>query len=488
MRRNLPLSKPTPLWILISVGVGLGAVILPYPLFMALITVMIFLITGLITPIAALVILLVFAPLRTLLLTELSFYLPIDIGQALAALFLLVALWWRQSAGKSVWALPSPIYLPLILFILLSIPSMAMASSLSAWLSEWLKWVVMLIFALAISALGRYQSWEAILFALIISGIANACVGYYIFFGGSGADHLLINDRFFRAFGTFGQPNPFGGFMGLLAPLALMTTIGYIQRAYNYWRKTNSVTTQQITAILFYASATLLLVGGVFISWSRGAWLGFLFACGFLAFALPKRLKTSLLYSGMLATIVLALWFSGLMPDAIVQRVSSSTEEFFAFDDMRGVDITPDNYAVAERLAHWQAAINMATENPWLGVGLGHYEIAYNRYRLINWDEPLGHAHNFYLNILAEAGIIGFLSYIGLWVSITSFTWKARRHPDFLARAVTVGLLGCWFYLAFHSLLDNLFVNNLFIHLGVMLGILVIIERDTRYTLPAEQL
>ncbi len=49
----------------------------------------------------------------------------------------------------------------------------------------------------------------------------NALIGLYEFFGGSGALVLLIDNRFSRAFGTFGQPNPFGGFMGLLAPVAL---------------------------------------------------------------------------------------------------------------------------------------------------------------------------------------------------------------------------------------------------------------------------
>jgi O-antigen ligase len=118
----------------------------------------------------------------------------------------------------------------------------------------------------------------------------------------------------------------------------------------------------------------------------------------------------------------------------------------------------------------------MAQANPWLGVGFGNYEVAYSNYNLINWKLALGHAHNYYLNVFAETGIIGLISYVALWLSVMLLTWRTRRHPDPLARLIAVGLLGTWTYLAVHSLTDNLYVNNLFLHLGVMLGILALLH------------
>ncbi|MEO1645894.1 MAG: hypothetical protein AAFR67_11945, partial [Chloroflexota bacterium] len=81
---------------------------------------------------------------------------------------------------------------------------------------------------------------------------------------------------------------------------------------------------------------------------------------------------------------------------------------------------------------------------------------------------------NYYLNILAEAGIIGFLFYAGMWLCIVWVTWYGCQHPDVLMRSFVVGLMGSWAYLSFHSLLDNLYVNNVFLHLGVMLGLLAL--------------
>jgi putative inorganic carbon (hco3(-)) transporter len=159
---------------------------------------------------------------------------------------------------------------------------------------------------------------------------------------------------------------------------------------------------------------------------------------------------------------------------------SSSTAEFFAFEDVRGVDITPDNYAIAERLAHWQAAINMITAHPFLGVGFGNYATAYPSYQLINWIEPLGHAHNYYLNIFAEVGIIGLLVYGKVWITIFRMTWEATFHPDTLSRLVIIGLLGSWVYLSVHSFFDNLYVNNIFLHLAVMLSIIVLVLKEAK--------
>jgi hypothetical protein len=45
---------------------------------------------------------------------------------------------------------------------------------------------------------------------------------------------------------------------------------------------------------------------------------------------------------------------------------------------------------------------------------------------------------------------------------------------------VTVGLLGTWIYLAAHSLTDNLYVNNLFLHLGIMIGTVSLLYNQVR--------
>jgi O-antigen ligase len=145
------------------------------------------------------------------------------------------------------------------------------------------------------------------------------------------------------------------------------------------------------TAALFGGAAALML-GGLFVSFSRGAWLGAAAAALALAFALPRRnwQGLALVAAGGLAAGGLAL--AGLLPASITSRLGDLTD-FTTVEDVRGVEIRTDNFAIVERLAHWQAAAGMVRDYPWLGVGLGNYGPVYPRYALVNWPNALGHAH-----------------------------------------------------------------------------------------------
>lgn len=430
-----------------------------------------------ITPLAAFFALLILSPMRTLIETESPLHLPLDIGQI--TVLVLLAVWFvlRVARGqrllRPVW---SPIYIPLLGFLAAVGLTVFNAVSFGAWLNEWLKWAIILLLVVLVL---DFRRWEWLIFGLTLAGAGNALIGVYIFFGGSGALHLLINDRFFRAFGTFGQPNPFGGFMGLLAPLAVTTLMGHTWLLWQHYRRTRQVSGIELTLTLYYAVAAGIISAGLFFSWSRGSWLGFAVSMLIVVLAVPRRFWQSALMLGVLTGAVIILWTSGRLPATVVDRINSATAEIFSFDDVRGVDVTPENYAVVERLAHWQAALNMARANWWTGIGFGNYDVAYDQYRLLGWIFSLGHAHNYYLNVMAEAGIIGLSAYLVLWAGIFGLTWRARQHPDLLGRLTATGLLGTWTYLAIHSLTDNLYVNNIFLHLGIMLGITALLYQQT---------
>jgi putative inorganic carbon (hco3(-)) transporter len=475
---------PAFLWCTVATAFGLLIATQSLAIIVVALAVTTFVLLAAITPLAPLAMLLTLAPLRTLIATEASFQLPLDIGQivfaGMLAAWVAHSLAQRNTLPRIRW---SPVYIPLLMFIVVGGLSAFSAFSLASWLNEWLKWVQMLILvAFVLSVAPQQRRWEWLLFTLAMSGLANALVGIYEFFGGSGADHLLIADFAaprFRAFGTFGQPNPFGGFMGLLIPICAMAALGYMVRL---WQSKHDARRlwQMAGLAFFYAITTVFLIAGIGVSWSRGAWLGFAASMGVVALTVPRRAWVGLTLIALLGLIFGALWFAGSLPASIVARINSATEEYFTISDVRGVDISPANYPVVERLAHWQAALNMARAHPWLGVGLGNYEVVYPIYRLINWKFPLGHAHNYYLNIFAETGIIGILVYGKVWIGILWLNWRARRHPDVFARLVTGGILGTWTYLFVHSIFDNLYVNNLFLHLGLILGLLAVLYNQAR--------
>lgn len=462
-------------WLVLALCAALITALLPVDLVFVCLTAAILVVAALITPLAGAAALLVLAPLRTLIATEAALALPLDIGQI--ALLLVLGAWLireialRGGFPRLSW---SPFMLPVLLFLGIAGLTAFSAQSIGLWLSEWLKWAQIAILLVFVRCAAGRASWRWFLAALVAAGAANAVIGIYQFFGGSGALHLLVGDRFFRAFGTFGQPNPFGGFMGLLLPLAVTGALASIHT----FRAAPG--RRHLLAVSFYVLSSALMLGGLLMSWSRGAWLGFSAAAVVLVTAMPRQLWRGIMLVLVGLGVALTIWLAGWLPSALVERATSATAELFTFGDVRGVSITTENYAVVERLSHWQAALSMARSHPWLGVGLGNYEYAYPTYRLINWPEPLGHAHNYYLNVLAEGGLIGLIGYGKVWLLTVMLTWRALRHPDTAARLTVAGLLGSWSYLLVHSLFDNLYVNNVFLHLGVMLGIASLLYDDAR--------
>ncbi|TVR22233.1 MAG: O-antigen ligase family protein [Anaerolineaceae bacterium] len=434
-----------------------------------------FLLIGLLSftkPVVALIFLLTLAPARTLIATESPIALPLDIGQMLFLFFIGVWLSRHIMSRQTPLRLPAlPVVFALVGFIVLTALTVFNATSLSHWLTEWFKWVI--AFVMLVYTINSKVSYSWLVFALTVAGVAQAIVGIYIFFGGSGADHLMIPGDFFRAFGTFGQPNPFGGFMGIIAPLTLMMTLGY---THLYLLKSRDI--RYLAIAMFYAIASVIIVSALIASWSRGAWLGFVASSTIVLVALPRRTWQNVIVLLVLAVLGSSVLISGILPAIIAERLTSAVQDLLVIRDVRGVFITIENYAVIERLAHWQTAIAMTTDHPWLGVGMGNYDVAYANYSLLNWPLSLQHAHNYYLNVLGEAGIIGLAGYLALFVTIFASSWHARTHPDIISRYIVIGLIGTWTYLSIHSFLDNLYVNNVFIHVGVMLGLLVALHRD----------
>jgi O-antigen ligase len=464
------------IWLLVVVIVGVIVATQSVLVSAAALAVVSLSVLSVITPLVAIMALLVLAPMRTLIATEAQLDLPVDIGQMIFVVVVISYFAGRvvRSASLMQW-FRSPLVYVMTTYVLVLGLSVFNVMSVSVWFSEWLKWLqLLLMLVIALNVMVGLR-WEWLVFGVVVAALANALVGIYEFLGGSGALHLLVEGRYFRAFGTFGQPNPFGGFMGFVLPLSVMVALGYLARLWRTWHLWAGRLWLCVFLAIFYSVCSVILLVGVVASWSRGAWLGLIGALSVVVVFLPRDRLRGLVLLVSVAGLSILLWVGGLIPSALIERVNGSTAELLSFRDVRGVDIDSRNYAVIERLAHWQAALNMARDRFLFGVGFGNYEVAYGTYRLFNWLEPLGHAHNYYFNLLAETGVVGLLAYGKVLLSVFFVAWRASCHPDSSARLVVLGIMGSWCYLMVHSLFDNLYVSNLFLHFGLMLGVLAVL-------------
>jgi putative inorganic carbon (HCO3(-)) transporter len=297
---------------------------------------------------------------------------------------------------------------------------------------------------------------------------------------GIGPLGFQLSQGVYRAYGTFEQPNPFAGFIGLGLPIAIaLVTWCVVRGAWfsRYTRHSSLITRHsspvtRYSLLVIYAIITALLALALYLSFSRGAWLGAVAAIGAMIAFVPRRWWIGVGLVAMAVALLVGLSSAGLLPSSISERLADAGD-ILQIRDVRGVAINDANYALIERQAHWQAAINMLTEHPWTGVGFSNYQPVYEQYRLLNWPMPLGHAHNIYLNIAAETGIPGLISYLILWATIFVVTLQKIRRSHGIHRAIAIGLMGTWVHLSTHMLVDNLYVNNTHLMIGALFGLLV---------------
>lgn len=420
-------------------------------------------------------------------------------GAAVGGVELLIAAvagaWLLRGLARRDVRLPrAPLLLPMLVFVGALLLSLLSATSMPAAFKEVVKWlevvaVYMLGLAFAAEAgenRGRYVAALAV--AVILAGTLEALAGIAQSVLRVGPpSYAILGGRLWRAFGEFGQPNPFGGFMNLTLMPVLSGLVGLALVGRRMGRGNGQAGAWRSQALV----APLLLVSGVILglglalSWSRGAWIGavvggVVVTLGWLALTLARpaadavaatrRRAVGALWVLALVGLVLALvGAANLIPAGVTGRLGSVGEYLGGFD-VTNIQVTDDNFAVVERVAHWYAAGGMWADHFWTGVGAGNYATAYPEYRVPRWTDPLGHAHNFYLNIGAEAGFVGFLAYLlFVVVAMAHQAQVAARRTDWARRALALGVLGALAATAAHNVFDNLYVHSMGVYVALLL-------------------
>lgn len=390
----------------------------------------------------------------------------VSVGVTEALVALVLGAWvMRLIARREIRTELPRLTLPLVLFLGALGLSTFGASSLQQSAKEIIKWLEVLALYLFVSSEMEGRWTKALIVVCLGTGAIVALHGIYQFLFQVGPDGFVLFDRFMRAYGTFEQPNPYGGYLGLTLPLAVGLVVAGVLpvagRVKSAW-------------ILLAAGSGVVMLMALVMSWSRGAWLGFgAGAAAMAAAVVVRRGRAAAIAVALAALSAYVLFVVGLarVPPSIVQRFGDFIP-YLGVTDVRGTEITDANFAVLERVAHWQAAWQMWTDHPWLGVGVGNYETAYPRYALPFWPVALGHAHNYYLNIAAEAGLIGVTAYMVLWCAALVGAWHATRRTRGWEWGVALGVLGVVVHLSVHNLFDNLYVHAMYLQVAILLGVI----------------
>ncbi len=123
---------------------------------------------------------------------------------------------------------------------------------------------------------------------------------------------------------------------------------------------------------------------------------------------------------------------------------------------LRGIGLqTASNDFSSGRLHFWTVALSIFKANPVFGAGLDAFGVAFTQHDTWNGTFRVEQAHNEYLQLLAEGGIVALgcaLAFAALLVRV-SFR-NIRRTSDPLLKAFAVGSLGGCVAIMLHSLVD----------------------------------
>ncbi|MGQ0603412.1 MAG: hypothetical protein ACT4QE_17160, partial [Anaerolineales bacterium] len=216
-----------------------------------------------------------------------------DFGQ----IFFVLALagWLLRGALKRDLTVPKlALLIPLSLWIGTGALSLFAAAAWRDGLNEVIKWIEVAIVLIIVYSESKRGRLPWIVGAILLSGVVQASVGLWQWrFRGAGPESFEVADGLFRAYGSFEQPNPFGGYLGLIWPVAAALGLTYLPRIVR--NKSNA-----LLATCYLLLATLMLAA-IYASSSRGAWLGVGAAIIVIAIFLPRRLWMGVgLVSGVL--------------------------------------------------------------------------------------------------------------------------------------------------------------------------------------------
>jgi hypothetical protein len=235
-----------------------------------------------------------------------------------------------------------------------------------------------------------------------------------------------------RAFGTnIGRPN---GFAAIVSPLLLLSLS--LRFGTNRHR------------VLANAACIAGFLGLV-VSFSRGAWIGFIAGAVVLGAALYR--------DGLFKTV---------RPWKVIVLVGLLMASFFPYLRARVVDDYM-NPAMASRIPLMGAAFEMIRAHPFFGVGVNTFRSIIGSYihvPVFYLDE----VHNQYLLVFSEAGAVGLIGW--LWILIKTFRNSSLCLGEmrdttirYAALGVGAGFLACSVHMLFdlynsQALLANLFV------------------------------
>ena len=302
-----------------------------------------------------------------------------------------------------------------------------------------------LVFCLALLLLHGHRRLQLCAGVLILSGVFQAAYGSLMTL--SGMEYGFLTEKktaIGYASGTFTNRNHLAGYLEMCLATGIGIMIASLDRTNHHdtlrrfilrWLKVifSSKTRLRLYLVIMVIAlvlthsrmgntaffTSLIIAGGIGLIFSRRATRGMII------------LITSLI---LIDVLIVGTWFG-------IEKVAKRLEE--------------TSFAVEGRDEVYEYVTRQWQDYPWTGSGLGSFYAVFPKYRKHDVAGYYNHAHNDYLEIGAETGIIGF-GLLGLVVVLTlivAVLVQHRRHDPLMRGLSFAALMGITAILI-HSTVD----------------------------------
>jgi putative inorganic carbon (hco3(-)) transporter len=340
----------------------------------------------------------------------------------------------------------NPAHMALAVFLTVNIIScitgVAIGHSLKAFFTKTLEYA--LFFIVVVDVFSDYKKLKRLLIVTLISvalayinGIAQYIIGFDIARGFPLSNGAIT--------GAFSNPNGFGNYVIMFIPILLGLSI------------CKNILFRYRAIIFFMFSMSLFCM---IFTYSRASVIGFSAAVLFFGFVKSKKLL-------FVFIIILLLGFF-ILPNRLHDQLKRTSNL--------------ETLQKEHRVSLYMSAINIVKNYPITGAGLNTYAMVIPKYAIDDSDRN-HYAHNSYLQIAAETGIVGLMAF--LWFLWAIFI-KGMRHLRLLRSCgmsksdiynLILGLMAGIVGFSVHAFFDTTFTAVMLAALfWIMLGAVVAVS------------
>lgn len=354
----------------------------------------------------------------------------------IAAAWLLLLLWVLEAVRREELPLNFPaVALPMALLLVFTAVHWAAGISVAphATQLEWMRWVGYAALALvAVECFDTPRRLKRLAESLAFGGFLIAVLAIAQYLTSNGKIYWLVEPAHGGwIFGPYVNRNHYAGLMELWTPLAIGLAL----------RPENTVARR-----LFWCAVALVMGSSVLLSGSRGGVLALLAVIAVLSLAASALHGGRKALTGVAVALVLiggAVWMldQGKALDRFKESLRPNTKL--------------QEEATAHRIGAWKGTWTLFQQHWVIGSGLETFENLFPAVRPFASDKIWTHAHNDWLQFLAETGATG--AALGMWMLFAGGkqAWRNLKETSGTATgAILIGMTAGCVGLMIHGWLD----------------------------------